>query len=96
LWNEGQGADLLDEAMGGTIDHSVALRCIQVALLCVEVHPRNRPLMSSVVMMLSSEDATLPQPNEPGVNIGKSSSDTDYSQTYTIINCTRTAVDVRC
>ena len=42
--------DLLDEAMGGTIDHSVVLRCTQVALLCVEVHPKNIPMMSSVVI----------------------------------------------
>ncbi|KAF7024132.1 hypothetical protein CFC21_036526 [Triticum aestivum] len=82
LWKEGQTADLLDEAMAGSIDYSVVLRCIQVALLCVEVHPKNRPLMSSVVMMLSSENATLPEPNEPGVNIGRST-DTDYSQTHT-------------
>ncbi|XP_047053424.1 receptor-like serine/threonine-protein kinase SD1-8 isoform X1 [Lolium rigidum] len=95
LWKEGQGVDLLDEAMGDTIDHSVALRCIQVALLCVEVHPRNRPLMSSVVTMLSSENATLVEPNEPGVNIGKSTSDTDYSQTHTATNFTGTAVDAR-
>ncbi|KAK1667904.1 hypothetical protein QYE76_056063 [Lolium multiflorum] len=95
LWKEGQGVDLLDEAMGDTIDQSVALRCVQVALLCVEVHPRNRPLMSSVVMMLSSEDGTLPEPNEPGVNIGKSISDTDYSQTHTATSFTGTAVDAR-
>ncbi|KAM0912053.1 hypothetical protein ACQ4PT_013067 [Festuca glaucescens] len=95
LWKEGQGVDLLDEAMGHTIDHSVALRCIQVALLCVEVHPRNRPLMSSVVTMLSSENPTLLDPNEPGVNIGKSMSDTDYSQTHTVTNFTGTAVDAR-
>uniref|UniRef100_A0A8R7TZ29 Receptor-like serine/threonine-protein kinase n=2 Tax=Triticum urartu TaxID=4572 RepID=A0A8R7TZ29_TRIUA len=82
LWKEGRTADLLDEAMAGSIDYSVVLRCIQVALLCVEVHPKNRPLMSSVVMMLSSENATLPEPNEPGVNIGRST-DTDYSQTHT-------------
>lgn len=87
--------DLLDESMGGKPDYSAVLRCIQVALLCVEVHPRNRPLMSSVVMMLSSENATLPEPNEPGVNIGKNSSDTDSSHTHTGTNFTGTAIDAR-
>jgi hypothetical protein len=51
--------------------------------------------MSSVVTMLSSENATLVEPNEPGVNIGKSTSDTDYSQTHTVTNLTGTAVDAR-
>ncbi|KQK10096.1 receptor-like serine/threonine-protein kinase SD1-8 [Brachypodium distachyon] len=94
-WKEGRGVDLLDESMGGKPDYSAVLRCIQVALLCVEVHPRNRPLMSSVVMMLSSENATLPEPNEPGVNIGKNSSDTDSSHTHTGTNFTGTAIDAR-
>ncbi|KAM0838657.1 hypothetical protein ACQ4PT_060824 [Festuca glaucescens] len=95
LWKEGRGVDLVDEAMGGTFDYSAVLRCIQVALLCVQVHPRSRPLMSSVVMMLSSENATMPEPNEPGVNIGKSSSDTDSSLTNTGTNFTGTAIDAR-
>ncbi|KAF7038128.1 hypothetical protein CFC21_048345 [Triticum aestivum] len=94
LWKEGRSADLLDEAMGGSIDYNVVLRCIQVALLCVEVHPKNRPLMSLVVMMLSSENATLPEPNEPGVNIGKST-DTDYSQTLTGTGFTGDAMNDR-
>ncbi|XBI29462.1 hypothetical protein VPH35_053446 [Triticum aestivum] len=95
LWKEGRGVELLDEAMGGTFDYDVVLRCIQVALLCVQVHPRSRPLMSSVVMLLSSENATMPEPNEPGVNIGKITSDTESSQTQTGISLTETAVDAR-
>uniref|UniRef100_A0ACD5W4J5 Uncharacterized protein n=1 Tax=Avena sativa TaxID=4498 RepID=A0ACD5W4J5_AVESA len=93
LWKEGRGVDLLDEAMAGTYDYSVVLRCIQVALLCVQVHPRSRPLMSSVVMMLSSENATMPEPNEPGVNMGKNTLDTDLYPIHTGTNFT--AVDAR-
>ncbi|KAM3333022.1 hypothetical protein ACQJBY_028246 [Aegilops geniculata] len=89
LWKEGRSVDLLDEGMGGSIDYSVVTRCIQVALLCVEVHPKNRPLMSLVVMMLSSENATLPEPN-----IGKST-DTDYSQTLTGTSFTGDAMNDR-
>ncbi|KQK10083.1 receptor-like serine/threonine-protein kinase SD1-8 [Brachypodium distachyon] len=83
LWKEGRSAELLDEAMmiGDSCDHSQVRRCIQVGLLCVDVQPRNRPLMSSVVMMLAGENATLPEPNEPGVNIGRNTSDTESSQT---------------
>ncbi|XP_062223333.1 receptor-like serine/threonine-protein kinase SD1-8 [Phragmites australis] len=81
LWKEGRSVELLDEALGGSFHHSKVLRCIQVALLCVEAQPKNRPLMSSVVTMLASENAVLPEPNEPGVNIGRNTSDTDSSQT---------------
>ncbi|KAG0539704.1 hypothetical protein BDA96_03G344300 [Sorghum bicolor] len=83
LWREGRSMELLlDEALGGSFHHSRVLRCIQVALLCVEAQPRNRPLMSSVVTMLASDNAVLPEPNEPGVNPGMStSSDTESSRT---------------
>ena len=75
--------ELLDEALGASFHHSRVLRCIQVALLCVEAQPKNRPLMSSVVTMLASDNAVLPEPNEPGVvNPGLStSSDTESSRT---------------
>ncbi|CAD6229577.1 unnamed protein product [Miscanthus lutarioriparius] len=82
LWREGRSMELLDEALGASFHHSRVLRCIQVALLCVEAQPRNRPLMSSVVTMLASDNAVLPEPNEPGVNPGMStSSDTESSRT---------------
>jgi len=83
LWREGRSMELLDEALGGSFHHSRALRCIQLALLCVEAQPRNRPLMSSVVTMLASDNAVLPEPSEPGVNPGmmSASSDTESSRT---------------
>ncbi|XP_062208619.1 receptor-like serine/threonine-protein kinase SD1-8 [Phragmites australis] len=81
LWKEGRSVELLDEALGGSFHHSKVLRCIQVALLCVDAQARNRPLMSSVVTMLASENAVLPEPNEPGVNVGRNTSDTESSQT---------------
>lgn len=82
LWKEGRITELLEE-ISGSIQRNKALRCIQVALLCVEAQPRNRPLMSSVVMMLASESVMLPGPIEPGINIGRmnTSSDTESSQT---------------
>lgn len=93
LWKEGRCMELLDEAMGSSCDHDQVRRCIQVALMCVDVQPRNRPLMSSVVMMLASESAALPEPNEPGVNVGRNTSDTGSSRTQS--EFTVTATDTR-
>lgn len=97
MWKEGRSVDLVDKVMDGSgVNYSEVLRCIQVALVCVEVQPRNRPLMSSVVMMLASENATVPEPNEPGVNIGnKNTSDTDSSHGLTANSVTITAIDAR-
>lgn len=41
------------------------LRCIHIALLCIQDHPDDRPLMSSVVFMLENNTAPLPQPKQP-------------------------------
>ncbi|KAK1387798.1 Cyclic nucleotide-binding domain-containing protein [Heracleum sosnowskyi] len=42
-------------------DHSEVSRAIQVGLLCVQSHPEDRPSMSTVVSMLTS-DVKLPKP----------------------------------
>ena len=44
---------------------SEVLRCIHVGLLCVQQKPEDRPNMSSVVLMLGSENS-LPDPKQPG------------------------------
>ncbi|KAL2327856.1 hypothetical protein Fmac_021283 [Flemingia macrophylla] len=64
LWNEDTPIELVDASLGDTIAISEALRCIHVGLLCVQLHPEDRPNMASVIFMLSSEN-TLPQPKEP-------------------------------
>ncbi|TVU11259.1 hypothetical protein EJB05_44833, partial [Eragrostis curvula] len=94
LWKEGRTVDLADEAMDGDFNSSEVRRCIQVALLCVDVLARNRPLMSSAVMMLASENAMIPEPNEPGVNIGRNTSDTDSTHGLTSNNATTTTSEL--
>lgn len=49
-------------------------RCIHVGLLCVQKGVEQRPIMSSVVMMLSSENAVLPKPEPPAFYIERSTS----------------------
>lgn len=38
------------------------LKCIHIGLLCIQQDPTDRPSMSSVVMMLTSDATTLPEP----------------------------------
>lgn len=56
---------LLDEPVVGSCNDSEVLKCIVVGLLCVQEDPNDRPNMSKVVFMLSSETETLPNPNKP-------------------------------
>ncbi|KAL5226973.1 hypothetical protein ABZP36_015238 [Zizania latifolia] len=97
VWKEGRSTEFLDELIGDVFDGVEVLRCIHVALLCVEMEPKNRPLMSTVVMMLASKNATLPQPNEPGVSTGKNTSDTEsfYGLTVTDSSATASSIEAR-
>ncbi|CAA7394620.1 unnamed protein product [Spirodela intermedia] len=66
LWEEGNCAELLDDAPTDLRPISELLRCIQVGLLCVQEQAVDRPSMDTVTMMLLSATFPLPQPKRPG------------------------------
>ncbi|GLU23500.1 hypothetical protein SLE2022_394980 [Rubroshorea leprosula] len=65
LWTDERALEVMDNMLGDSYTVSKVLRCIHVALLCVQKRPEDRPDMSSVVLMLGSENP-LPQPKLPG------------------------------
>ncbi|XP_068644984.1 G-type lectin S-receptor-like serine/threonine-protein kinase At4g27290 [Aristolochia californica] len=65
LWKGGRALELLDSSIVGSCPADEVLRCIQVGLLCVQESATERPIMSSVVFMLSNEEASLPSPQQP-------------------------------
>ncbi|KAJ6847093.1 receptor-like serine/threonine-protein kinase SD1-8 [Iris pallida] len=66
LWKHGTSLELVDESISPKYSADEALRCIKVGLLCVQERPEDRPTMSSVMLMLGSGSALLPQPKQPG------------------------------
>lgn len=66
LWIEGKAMELIEKSIEESFDKIEIIRCIHVGLLCVQQHPDDRPTMSKVVLMLSSESHAGPQPKEPG------------------------------
>ncbi|KAM7498789.1 hypothetical protein LguiA_023203 [Lonicera macranthoides] len=65
LHNEGRSLELVNECLRDSCNLFEVLRSIHVGLLCVQQSPEDRPSMSTVVLMLSS-DSALPQPKQPG------------------------------
>uniref|UniRef100_M4CBQ0 non-specific serine/threonine protein kinase n=1 Tax=Brassica campestris TaxID=3711 RepID=M4CBQ0_BRACM len=69
-WKEGQGIEIVDtviiDSSSPTFRPREILRCLQIALLCVQARVEDRPLKSSVVLMLGSEAEDIPQPKPPG------------------------------
>ncbi|KAJ6832818.1 receptor-like serine/threonine-protein kinase SD1-8 [Iris pallida] len=62
LWNEGKALELVDELMSKSFLEVEVLRCIKVGLLCVQELLADRPLMSSVMVMLGADLTSLPEP----------------------------------
>ncbi|KAL6990912.1 hypothetical protein U1Q18_009033 [Sarracenia purpurea var. burkii] len=81
LWNEGNPMDLADAFMGSPIPTTEVLRCIQVALLCVQQRPEDRPTVSTVLLMLDSGNQVLPPPKQPGFYSERFMNETDSSST---------------
>ncbi|KAI3680608.1 hypothetical protein L6452_35381 [Arctium lappa] len=79
LWKDGKALELVDESVRAKFLEDEALRCIQIGLLCVQEHAKDRPCMSNVVLMLNSETAKLPQPKYPGFFLGKRHIETESS-----------------
>lgn len=65
LWKEERWIELIDGSLVSEIPTIQAMRCVNIGLICVQENADDRPTMSSVVSMLSSESITLPVPNYP-------------------------------
>ncbi|XP_024005112.1 receptor-like serine/threonine-protein kinase SD1-8 [Eutrema salsugineum] len=104
-WKEGKGVEIVDPI---TVDSSSTfrpheiLRCIQIGLLCVQERAEDRPMMSSVVLMLGSETTAIPYPKPPGYCVGRSPFETDSSsskqrdnESWTVNQITVSVIDPR-
>ncbi|KAL5999621.1 hypothetical protein ACLOJK_037906 [Asimina triloba] len=71
LWKEGGGFNLLDPSLRDSSNPTQVLRCIHLALLCVQENAEDRPTMASVLVALESEIVSLPTPGEPAFFRGR-------------------------
>ncbi|CAN0826690.1 G-type lectin S-receptor-like serine/threonine-protein kinase At4g27290 [Linum grandiflorum] len=99
LWMEGRPIELAGNVMDEPSIITEVVRCIHVGLLCVQQKPDDRPSMSSVVVMLSS-DILLPQPKQPGFfterNVPATEFSSDKINTSSSVNeITMTLLDAR-
>ncbi|VAH38336.1 unnamed protein product [Triticum turgidum subsp. durum] len=65
LWEDGKYTELVDSFIVASCPLHEVAQCIHVGLLCVQDHPNDRPLMSSVMFMLENESAVLAPPKHP-------------------------------
>jgi serine/threonine protein kinase len=76
-WSKGEPLEAIDKSISGVCPSQMLIRCIHIALLCVQEDPSERPDMATVIFMLRSQSMTLPAPTTPRVLFLNS---TTYSQ----------------
>ncbi|XP_047066437.1 G-type lectin S-receptor-like serine/threonine-protein kinase B120 [Lolium rigidum] len=80
MWNADKGEQLIDPSIRASSSASAsreALRCIHMALLCVQDHAGDRPDIPYVVLALGSDSSLLPMPRPPTFTLQCTSSDRD-------------------
>ncbi|XP_044445125.1 putative receptor-like protein kinase At4g00960 [Triticum aestivum] len=65
LWKEGRLIDLADASLVSKSNPIEMMRCINIALLCVQDNASDRPTMADVVAMLSNQRMIMVEPKQP-------------------------------
>ncbi|KAL9236661.1 hypothetical protein vseg_011301 [Gypsophila vaccaria] len=89
-WVEGKAWKLVDPTLSDAPSTEV-LRCIHIGLLCVQHNLADRPRMSSVDMMLSSESVSLQVPSQPAFFTRRNASSNEPSHGSTSDQSTNTS-----
>jgi hypothetical protein len=65
LWKEDEGMELIDPSLDDSSSSCKLMRCLQVALLCVQENPVDRPTMLEVYSMLKNDIGSITPPKKP-------------------------------
>ncbi|KAL5839959.1 hypothetical protein ACOSQ4_012567 [Xanthoceras sorbifolium] len=66
MWKYGKGMEFMDPSLDDTYSRCRLIRCLHIALLCVQEISIDRPSMLEVSWMLKNEAADLMTPKKPG------------------------------
>ncbi|CAL4932696.1 unnamed protein product [Urochloa decumbens] len=75
-WTTGTVMEIMDSSVRANAPGDQLLKCVHIGLLCVQSNPDDRPMMSTVNVMLSSSIVSLRAPLKPVLFIQQSG---DYS-----------------
>ncbi|KAL5547615.1 hypothetical protein UlMin_002846 [Ulmus minor] len=69
LWKRGKGMEFMDPALDDTLSKCKLLKCLQIALLCVEENANDRPSMLEVSSLLKNENSLVKIPKKPAFSL---------------------------
>ncbi|KAH9660265.1 Receptor-like serine/threonine-protein kinase [Citrus sinensis] len=65
LWKGGKGVEFVDSSLDDRNSPCKLMRCLEIALLCVQENPNDRPSMLEVSSMLKNETTNINTPKKP-------------------------------
>ncbi|CAH2034576.1 unnamed protein product, partial [Thlaspi arvense] len=99
LSNEGAAASLADPIVFDECFEKEITKCIQIGLLCVQEVANDRPNVSTVIWMLTTENTNIPEPKQPAFiarrGVSEAESSDQSSQKVSINDVSLTAVTGR-
>ncbi|EOA37608.1 hypothetical protein CARUB_v10011980mg, partial [Capsella rubella] len=79
LWNDGEAASLADPAVFDKSFEKEIEKCVHIGLLCVQEVANDRPNVSSVIWMLTTENTNLAEPKQPAFIARRGASEAESS-----------------
>ncbi|KAL0797663.1 hypothetical protein Bca101_052837 [Brassica carinata] len=99
LWSDGEAASLANPTVFDECFEKEIAKCVQIGLLCVQELANDRPNVSNVIWMLTTENANLPEAKQPAFiarrEVSVAGSSDPSSQMVTINDASFTAVTGR-
>ncbi|CAG7899941.1 unnamed protein product [Brassica rapa] len=99
LWNDGEAASLANPIVFDECFEKEIAKCVQIGLLCVQELANDRPNVSNVIWMLTTENAHLPEAKQPAFiarrEVSVAGSSDRSSQMVTINDASLTAITGR-
>lgn len=71
LWTSGRGMEFIDQSLDDSTSDCKLMRCLQIALLCVQEDPDDRPTMLEVFSMLKTDTMLIDLPKMPAFAVRK-------------------------
>ena len=69
LWKDNRGVEFTDPSLDDSSSPCKLMRCMQVALLCVQENPLDGPSMLEVFSMLKSDTMAIATPKRPAFSV---------------------------
>ncbi|XP_017618652.1 wall-associated receptor kinase-like 10 [Gossypium arboreum] len=100
LWKQGREAEFFDASLDDSSSSCKLIRCMQLALLCVQENPADRPSMVKVFTILKNENSVaISVPKQPAYSITtyerKESIDIGRKKVFSVNDASITQVEPR-